>query len=512
MSAFRNIVADAAAKPRTFGLFIDGEFKPVENRKLMPVIAPATGDTIAHVVEAGVDDVDLAIRAARRAFESDEWGGMALRTRVRLVNRLADVMEAHLEELFGLETLNNGRPIRETRAQIARVPDLFRYNASLAMARRDSVIPVEGDYHAFTNRLPVGVVANVTPFNHPLLIACRNIAPTLASGCTTVVKPSELTPLTTLRLAELFAEAGLPAGVLNVVTGYGAVAGKALSEHPGINKLVLTGGTESGRAAGSAAARNFATQTLELGGKTPVAVFADCDVDRAVSYAAFGTFVGAGQTCVCAARHLVQRPIYDEFVAKLAARADAIRMGDPFDTATQMGPVISARQRDRVLAFVDTGLAEGARLAAGGCVPKELGNSGGFFVRPTVFADVTSQMTIAQEEVFGPFTVVIPFDTEDEALAIANDTPYGLAAAVHTGDVGRAHRFARNVQAGIVWINDHHRVDAASPWGGVKLSGIGREFGEEAFNAYFATKAVMVNTGSAAFDWYDPAALDARLN
>lgn len=512
MSKHQAFYPASFSEPKTFGLFIDGRFQPHEGRRLMPVIAPATGTTIAYVVEAGAEDVHLGVASARAAFEGSDWARMPLRTRVRLVNKLADVMEANLDELFELETLNNGRPIRETRAQIARVPDLFRYNAALAMARRDAVLPVEGEYHAFTNRLPVGVVANVTPFNHPLLIASRNIAPTLASGCTTVVKPSELTPLTTLRLAELFSEAGLPPGVLNVVTGYGAVAGKALSEHPGINKLVLTGGTESGRAAGSAAARNFATQTLELGGKTPVAVFADCDVDRAVSYAAFGAFIGAGQTCVCAARHLVQRPIYDEFVEKLAARAERIKVGDPFDPSTQMGPVISARQRERVMGFVKTGLAEGARLVAGGRIPEELAGTGGFFMRPTVFADVTPDMSIARDEVFGPFTVVIPFDTEEDALRMANDSPYGLAAAVHTKDVARAHRFARQVQAGIVWVNDHHRVDAASPWGGVKLSGIGREFGEEAFNAYFTTKAVMVNTSDTEFDWFDASRTEARLN
>lgn len=512
MSAIISVEDGKPSPPKTIGLFIDGAFTETAGRETLAIVAPATGAAIAHVVHASAADVDAAIASARRAFVSPDWAKMSVRTRARLVNKLADVMEAHLEELFLLETLNNGRPIRETRAQIGRVPDLFRYNASLAMARRDAVIPVEGDYLTYTNRLPLGVVANVTPFNHPLLIACRNLAPTFASGCTTVVKPSEMTPLTTLRLAEIFTEAGLPPGVFNIVTGLGATTGKALSEHPGINKLVLTGGTESGRLAGAAAARNFAHQTLELGGKTPVAVFEDYDVDRAVRYAAFGAFVGAGQTCVCAARHIVQKSIYDEFVTKLAARAKAIVVGDPFDPATQMGPVISARQRERVLSYVQAGHDDGATLVAGGGIPAHLGNSGGFFVEPTVFADVTPQMRIAREEVFGPFTVVIPFETEAEAVAIANDSPYGLAAAVHTNDVARAHRFARDVEAGIVWINDHHRVDAASPWGGFKLSGIGREFGEEAFNAYFETKAVMVNRSEEVFDWYDMEDASVRLN
>ncbi|MBZ7924178.1 aldehyde dehydrogenase [Ensifer adhaerens] len=481
-------------------------------RDEMPIVSPGTGEVIARVLECTAEDVDNAVRSADRAFRSAEWSKMSVRTRARLVNKLADVMEAHLDELFELETLNNGRPVRETRAQLRRVPDLFRYNAGLAIARRDNVIPVEGDYLTYTRRLPVGVVANVTPFNHPLLIASRNIAPTLASGCTTVVKPSEYTPLTTLRLAELFSEAGLPPGVFNVVTGHGANAGRALSEHPMIRKLVLTGGTEAGRRAGSAAAANFARQTLELGGKTPVVVFDDYDLDQAVNYAAFGAFVGAGQTCVCAARHIVQRSIYNSFVEKLAQKTKSIRVGDPFDVKTQMGPVISQRQRDRVLDFVRVGLDEGAKLVAGGRVPENPPNKTGFYVEPTVFADVRPEMRIAQEEVFGPFTVVIPFDDEDEAVQIANNSPYGLAAAIRTRDVARAHRVADRIEAGIVWVNDHHRVDAASPWGGFKLSGIGREFGQEAFDAYFDVKAVMVNVGDQPFDWYDMNAGDARLN
>ena len=494
------------------GLFIDGAFRPAISGATMPVVAPGTGERIAEVADAAAADVDAAVASARRAFVAPEWRGLSVRSRARLVNKLADVMEAHLDELFELETLNNGRPLRETRAQLARVPDLFRYNAALAMARRDAVIPVEGGYHAYTERTPLGVVANIAPFNHPLLIASRNLAPTFASGCTTVVKPSELTPLTTLRVAQLFTEAGLPPGVFNVVTGLGAAAGRALSENPDIDKLVLTGGTEAGRSAGAAAARNFARQTLELGGKTPVIVFDDCDVDQAVNYAVFGAFVGAGQTCVCAARHIVQRRIYDEFVAKLACKADALRVGDPFDPRTQMGPVISERQRQRVLEYVEIGRAEGARLAAGGVVPPALRNSNGFYVRPTVFADVRPQMRVAREEVFGPFTVVIPFDTEEQALAIANGSEYGLAAAVHTRDVARAHRVSRALEAGIVWVNDHHRVDAASPWGGVKLSGTGREFGQEAFDGYFETKAVMVNVEDKPFDWFDADNAATRLN
>ncbi len=494
------------------GLFIDGSMIDPGQRATMNIVAPATGEQIAEVIEATPEDVDRAVASADAAFRSNDWRKMSPRSRARLVNKLADVMEAHLDELFELETLNNGRPRRETRAQLARVPDLFRYNAGLAIARRDDLIPVDGDYLAYARRVPVGVVANVTPFNHPLLIACRNLAPTFASGCTTVVKPSEYTPLTTLKLAELFSQAGLPPGVFNVVNGTGAVTGRALTAHPGIRKLVLTGGTEAGRRAGAAAAANLARQTLELGGKTPVIVFEDFDLDQSVNYAAFGAFVGAGQTCVCAARHIVQRSIYDAFVGKLAARARSIIVGDPFAPTTQMGPVISERQRRRILDFVAIGKEEGARLVAGGRVPPALADSPGFYVEPTVFADVDPRMRIFQEEVFGPLTVVTPFDTEEEAVRIANDSPYGLAAAIRTRDVARAHRMADRIEAGIVWINDHHRVDAASPWGGFKLSGSGREFGKEAFDAYFDVKAVMVNVGDQPFDWFDMSAVAPRLN
>jgi acyl-CoA reductase-like NAD-dependent aldehyde dehydrogenase len=327
-----------------------------------------------------------------------------------------------------------------------------------------------------------------------------------------VLKPSELTPLTAIRLWEIFNDAGLPPGVFNIVTGFGATTGKALTNHPGINKLALTGGTESGRLAGAAVARHFARQTLELGGKTPVLVFDDFDVDQAVDYAAFGAFIGAGQTCVCASRHLVQRTIYDEFVAKLAAKTKGIRIGDPFEKTTQMGPVISERQRQRVLDFVKIGLDEGARLVAGGGIPEHMKSSGGFYIEPTVFADVTPQMRIAREEVFGPFTVVVPFDTEEEAVRIANDSQYGLAAAIRTNNVARAHRLADELEAGIVWINDHHRADIASPWGGIKDSGVGSEGGQESFDYYFQTKAVMVNKSSERFDWFESEMRDLRMN
>ena len=309
-----------AADIEIHGNFVDGREIEAGTGEMLDVRNPATGDVIARIPNSTPEDIDRAMKSARAAFEGRAWGGMDIRARARLVNRLADAFEANLEPLYRLETLNNGRPLNETRAQLSRLPDFFRYFAGLALARRDAVIPVEGSYLNYTLRTPIGIVANCTPFNHPLMIMCKSLAAVLATGCVTVVKPSEYTPLTTLKLAQIFTEAGLPPGVFNVVLGLGQSAGKMLAEHGDINKLVLTGGTEAGRIAGGAAAKVFAHQTMELGGKTPVMVFGDFDVDQAVNYAAFGAFIGAGQTCVCASRHIVQASIYDEFVEKLKAK------------------------------------------------------------------------------------------------------------------------------------------------------------------------------------------------
>jgi acyl-CoA reductase-like NAD-dependent aldehyde dehydrogenase len=492
-------------------LFIDGVFCDAASDESLDIVDPSTGRTIGTLAAAGAADVDRAVAAARAAFERGTWRDLPARERARVLNRFADLFEAHIEEFFALETLNNGRPIQETRAQIGRLPMFYRYFAALAITQRTDVIPVEGPYLSYTQRVPLGVCALMTSFNHPLMILSKSLAPALATGNSVVIKPSEQTPLTTVRLVQLLVEAGLPAGVVNVVNGIGAVAGAALAAHPGIRKVVFTGGTAVGRSIGEAAGRNFALATLELGGKGAVILFDDIPLDRAVNGAAFAAFIAAGQTCVCGARILVQRSIYESFLARFGEKVAAIRYGEPSDPRTQLGPVISARSRDRILAMLERAQRSGAKIRTGGGVPADA-PPGGFFLQPTVVYDADPASEIAQEEVFGPVTVVIPFDDEADALRIANGTPFGLAASIWTKDVERAHRVAGKLDFGIVWINDHHRLDPASPWGGVKDSGIGRETGIESFSHFTEVRSVTVNTSGVTPDWYADTNGPKRLN
>jgi acyl-CoA reductase-like NAD-dependent aldehyde dehydrogenase len=484
----------------------------VHSGQVLSVLNPATGRTIATVPAGGAEDVGRGVRAARDAFENGPWPRLSIQDRARIMNRFADHLEGQLEQLFRLETVNNGRPVIETRAQLGRLPEWYRYYAALLLAQRTDVVPMKGPYLNYLERFPLGVCGILPPFNHPLMILSKSLAPALATGNCVVIKPSELTPLTTLELARLASEAGIPDGVINVVTGLGEQAGAPLAEHELVAKITFTGGTEVGKRVAAAAASRLARSTTELGGKAPVIVFADAGLERAVAGACFGAFIAAGQTCICGSRILVERPIYDDFVAAFCAAAGRIRIGDPGDESTQLGPVISGRQQERVLSYAELGVSEGARLVAGGGRPSlDPPLDEGFFVEPGVLADVANGARVAQEEIFGPLAVVVPFTDEEDAIEKANSVRYGLGSALWTRDVARAHRVASQIEAGMVWVNDHHRLDPASPWGGVKDSGIGREGGWESFHDFTHIRSVTVRTAPDDVDWYAEGA-PRRLN
>lgn len=495
---------------RLRGMFIGGEEVMALSGEVIEVINPSTGRPFAQVTCGGREDVDRAVAVAQSTFDSGVWSEMRIHDRALIMNRFADGIAARMEELYLLETQNNGRPITETKAQITRLPEWYRYAAALLLADRDAVVPMPGGYHSYTARFPLGVVGILSSFNHPMMIASKSLAPALATGNSVVLKPSEQTPLTALLLAEIAFDAGLPAGVLNVIQGMGPVAGAALCEHPDVAKIVFTGGTGPGRAIATAAAQRFAGTTLELGGKSPVLVFDDTPVDVAAKGAAFGGFIGAGQTCIAGTRILVQETIHDDFVAALVAQAKQIRIGDPALAETQLGPVISERARKRILDYCALGVQEGGTIATGGEAAVVPGCDG-YFVKPTVIAGVSNDSRVAREEIFGPVVVVVPFRDEAEAIRMANDSPFGLGSAIWTRRVDRAHRVASRLRTGIVWVNDHHRLDPSSPWGGVRESGIGREGGWESFHTFTHVRAVTVRTNEEAVDWYRGLATE-RLN
>ena len=380
-------------------MLIDGKWVPAASGATLDVVGPAHGTVIARAPAADAEDVDRAVRAARRAFDDGVWSRRPIAERARVLHRFADIIERRIEELYRLETLNNGRPIRETRAQISRLPEWYRYNAALLLADRTAVVPMPGPYHSFTQRFPLGVVGILSSFNHPLMIGSKSLAPALATGNSVVLKPSEQTPLTTLTLGDMAVEAGFPDGVLNIINGLGPVAGAALCEHPDVAKITFTGGTQPGRAVALAAARRFAKATVELGGKSPVIVFDDAPLDDTAKGVAFAGFIAAGQTCIAGTRLLVQRQIHDALVEALVACARRIRIGDPAATDTQMGPVISSRARDRIMDYIAIGQREGATIATGGGTPHVAGCEGGWFVEPTVMVGVSNDMRVARDEI-----------------------------------------------------------------------------------------------------------------
>jgi aldehyde dehydrogenase (NAD+) len=476
-------------------LFIDGKWQEPVTDRTIAVMNPATGETLTTVPDAGPEDVDRAVEAARRSFESGAWRRMDASKRERIIWRVGELIEKNKEELAALETLENGKTYREAlRGDLPPTWDIFYYYAGWTRKIYGETIPVDRNFLNYTLREPVGVVGMITPWNYPMMLAGWKMAPALATGCSMVLKPSELTPLTTFKLAEYCLEAGVPEGVVNVVTGYGATAGEALGRHMDVDKIAFTGSIRSARALLKASGEsNLKRLSLELGGKSPNIVFPDAELERAMKAAFWGIYMNKGEVCSAGSRLLVHEKVYDEFVSKLADRARRMKLGDPLDPASEMGSQISQVQLDKILGYVQSGRDEGARLVCGGERDAEGGKARGFFVKPTVFADVRPGMKIAQEEIFGPVLAALKFRDADEAAEIANGTIYGLASAVWTRDIGVAHRLAQRIKAGSVWINAYNCFDSASPFGGYKQSGFGREMGPHALESYTQVKSVWVS-------------------
>jgi len=486
------MIATSKARVTSGRLLINNEW--VDGSRKFDTINPATGEVLTEVVDASDQDIDRAVTAARRAFDdrNGPWRKMSASERGRLIWKLADLVEKNIDELAELETLDNGKPIFESKfVDMPMVVDVLRYYAGLATKIHGETVNTFDGAFTYTLREPVGVVGLIIPWNFPLLLASWKIGPALACGNTIVIKPAEQTPLTGLRFGELAIEAGLPAGVLNIVTG-GADAGKAIVRHSAIDKIAFTGSTAVGKEIMRSAADTLKRVTLELGGKSPNIVFADADLDNAVKGAINGIFYGKGEVCNAGSRLFVESRVQDEFVEKLAGRAKRMQPGDPLDPKTRMGAIVSQEQMKTVLSYIEAGKQEGAKLIAGG-KQVSLDGSKGFFIEPTIFGDVRNDMKIAQEEIFGPVLSVLKFDDVEEVVAAANRNPYGLAAAVWTSDVKKAHLVSRQLKAGTVWINTYGLMDAALPFGGYKSSGFGRELGAHAIEHYTELKTVWLN-------------------
>lgn len=471
-------------------LYINGEFVESVSGKTFETFNPATGDVLATVAEAGPEDIDLAVRAARKAFDEGKWSKMSAAKRSRLMYKLADLMEEHKAELAQLETLDNGKPIRETtNADIPLAIEHMRYYAGWATKIVGQTIPVSGPFFNYTRHEPVGVVGQIIPWNFPLLMAMWKLGAALATGCTVVLKPAEQTPLSALYLAELIDKAGFPEGVVNIVPGFGETAGQPLVEHPLVDKIAFTGSTEVGKLIMANASKTLKRVTLELGGKSPNIILPDADMSKAIPGAFNGIMFNQGQVCCAGSRLFIQKKNYDNVVADLVSHAKNMKQGFGLHEDTEIGPLVSEEQQNRVLGYIEKGLNEGAELLAGGRNPFEQG----YFVEPTIFANVEDSMTIAKEEIFGPVVAAMPYDDLDDLIARANDSMYGLAAGVWTRDIANAHYIASKLKAGTVWVNCYNVFDAASPFGGYKQSGIGREMGSYALDNYTEVKSVWVS-------------------
>jgi betaine-aldehyde dehydrogenase len=483
----------------TYAMFIDGE-RVKASGKTFDVMNPATGEVLARVPDAQAADVDRAVKAARRAFD-EGWRDVTAQERGRILFRLAEKVRAEAKRLAELETLNTGKPLAESEFDIADVATCYEYYGGLATKLHGEVLNVPDNALSMAIREPMGVAAQIIPWNYPMLMAAWKLAPALCAGCTMVIKPAEQTPLTLLEFAGWFEECGLPKGVVNVITGFGESAGAPLVSHKDVDKIAFTGSVEVGRQIMRAAAEGLKKVSLELGGKSPNIFFADADFESAVDGALFGVFINQGEVCSAGSRVLVQRPIYKKMLDAMVEKAKRIKLGPGMDPTSKMGPVVSKEQMERVMRYQDIGRKE-AKLAVGGGRPKDPALQRGYFVEPTIFFDVDNSSTIAREEIFGPVMAVIPFDDEAEALRIANDTQYGLAAAVWSRDIFKCLRMVKKLQAGIVWVNHMQPTYVEAPWGGYKMSGIGRELGPWGAEEYLQVKQVHINLNEQPIGWY----------